>query len=58
MADPNKIAEAANLAKEIEKDIEEGIYDKEIKHETTEMSSEKRERLAKYFSENHEYLLC
>ncbi|HTY43729.1 MAG TPA: 50S ribosomal protein L11 [Patescibacteria group bacterium] len=38
-------------AKEVEKEIEEGIYDKEIKHEATEMSQEKRERLAKYFSE-------
>lgn len=38
-------------AKEVERDVDEGIYDKEIKHEITEMSSEKKERLEKYFSE-------
>lgn len=38
-------------AKEVEKEIDEGIYDKEIKHEATEMSAEKRERLATYFAE-------
>ncbi len=39
------------LAKEIEKDIEEGEYDKEILHEKTETSPEKRKKLDEYFDE-------
>ncbi|MBU2562075.1 MAG: 50S ribosomal protein L11 [Nanoarchaeota archaeon] len=38
-------------AKEIELEIEEGKYDKEIKGEITETSSEKKQELEKYFSE-------
>jgi large subunit ribosomal protein L11 len=37
-------------AAEIENDIDKGIYDKEIKQEKTETSSEKKAELAKYFS--------
>lgn len=37
-------------AKEIEKDIDSGVYDKEIKAEKVELSEEKREKLAKHFS--------
>jgi len=38
-------------AKEIEKDIDEGIYDKEIRDEKTETSDEKKAKLAKYFKD-------
>ena len=37
-------------AKEVEKDIESGVYDKEIKDEKVELSSEKKASLAKHFS--------
>ncbi len=37
-------------AKEVEEDIESGKYDKEILEEITETPSEKKEKLAKYFS--------
>ena len=38
-------------AKEIEKDIDSGLYDKEIKSEKTEVSEEKKERLAATFTQ-------
>ena len=38
-------------AKEVEQDIEEGKYDKEINEEITETPAEKKEELDKYFSE-------
>jgi large subunit ribosomal protein L11 len=38
-------------AKEIENDIESGKYKDEIKHEITEVSKEKKDDLAKFFSE-------
>ncbi len=38
-------------AKEVEQDIEEGKYDKEINEEITETPEEKKEELDKYFSE-------
>jgi len=38
-------------AKEIESDIESGVYDKEIKNEIIEPSEEKRKSLEKFFSE-------
>jgi large subunit ribosomal protein L11 len=38
-------------AKEIEKDIDSGIYDKEIKHETTSVSPEKVQKLKEFFAE-------
>ena len=38
-------------ASEIEKDIEQGKYDKEINGEKTETSEEKREKLDEFFSE-------
>lgn len=37
-------------AKEIEKEIEKGVYDKEIKEMKTELSDEKKAELAKYFT--------
>lgn len=37
-------------AKEIEKDIDAGVYDKELKHESTEVSAEKKARLAQAFA--------
>lgn len=39
------------LPKEVEKEIDEGVYDKEIKSEITETSPEKKSMLDKYFSE-------
>lgn len=39
----------SKLAVEIEQEIDEGKYDKEINEEKTETSSEKREELDKYF---------
>ncbi|MBI5803417.1 50S ribosomal protein L11 [Candidatus Pacearchaeota archaeon] len=38
-------------ATEIEKDIDDGKYDREIKEEKTEMSEEKKSKLDKFFSE-------
>ncbi|MBU4070124.1 MAG: 50S ribosomal protein L11 [Nanoarchaeota archaeon] len=38
-------------AAEIEQDIDEGKYDKEIKEEKTEVSAEKKAELEKYFAE-------
>jgi len=38
-------------APEIEREIDEGKYDKEIEREKTEISEEKREKLKKYFSD-------
>lgn len=38
-------------AKEIEKDIDSGVYDKEIKSEISEPSEEKKKTLAKFFTE-------
>ncbi len=38
-------------AKLVEKDIDDGIYDKEIKSEKTEMSADKKARLAKTFAQ-------
>lgn len=37
-------------AKEIENDIEAGVYDKEIKGEITEVSEEKKNKLAEFFT--------
>lgn len=37
-------------AKELEKDIDKGVYDKEIKAEKTELSEDKKKELAKYFT--------
>ncbi len=37
-------------AKEIEKDIEAGVYDSQIKNETTEVSAEKKADLDKFFA--------
>jgi len=38
-------------AAEIEQDIDDGKYDKEIKEEKTEVSAEKKAELEKYFAE-------
>jgi len=38
-------------AKEIEKDIEKGLYDNEIKNEITTPSAEKKDKLKKHFAE-------
>lgn len=37
-------------AKEIELDIEQGVYDKEIKSESTELSKDKKDRLSREFA--------
>ena len=37
-------------AKDIENDIESGVYDKEIKNEITEVSAEKKKTLAEHFA--------
>jgi large subunit ribosomal protein L11 len=39
------------LAKEVEKEIDEGKYDKEIKEELTETPNDKKEKLSAYFNE-------
>ncbi len=43
----------SKLAKDVEKDVEAGIYDKEISQEITELSSDKQKRLATDFSQIH-----
>ena len=41
----------SKLAAEVEQDIEDGVYDSEIKSEKTETSPEKRKELDNYFAE-------